>query len=228
MCIIFWSQLIPSTVIHIPLSLFQLLFPCLLSHFQTPLHPTLQELLSQLHHYSATVKHGALSGLRELLTSHPALVEQHLSTLLSEVAAAFTDKDGSVRSAALRLLRFVAQCVSSERVGPFFPLLSAHLTCAMTHIQAGIQADAMLVLDVLLEHYPALLAHRHAHLLTNFLELISRQRLTSGAKAGEKGGVGKVGWALTVTPDRSVTAQQWRLTVLLRCVCVCVLYMKRE
>lgn len=164
------------------------------------------------------MKHGALCGLRELLTSHPALVEQHLSTLLSEVAAAFTDKDGSVRSAALRLLRFVAQCVPSERVGPFFPLLSAHLTCAMTHIQAGIQADAMLVLDVLLEHYPALLAHRHAHLLTNFLELISRQRLGSGAKGSEKAAAGKAGWVLTVTPDRKVTGQQWRLTVLLRCV----------
>ncbi|XP_076137285.1 testis-expressed protein 10 homolog [Alosa pseudoharengus] len=176
----------------------------------------IKELLSQLHHYSASVKQGALCGLRELLTSHPALVEQHLSALLSEVAAAFTDKDGSVRSAALRLLRFVAQCVPSERVGPFFPLLSAHLTCAMTHIQASIQADAMLVLDVLLEHYPALLAHRHAHLLTNFLELISRQRLSGGAKANEKAGAGKAGWALSVTPDRGVTAQQWRLTVLLR------------
>ncbi|XP_031432537.1 testis-expressed protein 10 homolog isoform X2 [Clupea harengus] len=176
----------------------------------------IKDLLSQLHHYSASVKHGALCGLRELLTSHPALVEQHLSTLLSEVAAAFTDKDGSVRSAALRLLRFVAQCVPSERVGPFFPLLSAHLTCAMTHIQAGIQADAMLVLDVLLEHYPALLAHRHAHLLTNFLELISRQRLGSGAKGSEKAAAGKAGWVLTVTPDRKVTGQQWRLTVLLR------------
>lgn len=179
-----------------------------------------QDLLSQLHHYSATVKQGALCGLRELLTSHPALVEQHLSTLLSEVAAAFTDKDGSVRSAALRLLRFVAQCVPSERVAPFFPLLSAHLTCAMTHIQVAIQADAMLVLDVLLEHYPTLLAHRHTHLLTNFLELISRQRHGGGgAKSGDnKVGAGRAGWTLSVTPDRNVTAQQWRLTVLLRCV----------
>uniref|UniRef100_A0AAY4DRT0 Pre-rRNA-processing protein Ipi1 N-terminal domain-containing protein n=1 Tax=Denticeps clupeoides TaxID=299321 RepID=A0AAY4DRT0_9TELE len=175
----------------------------------------IKDLLSQLHHYNATVKQGALFGLRELLASHTPLVHQHLSTILSEVAAAFTDKDGVVRRAALRLLRFVAQCVPGEHVAPFFPLLSAHLTCAMTHISSGIQADALLVLDVLLEHYPALLAHRHAHLLTNFLELISQQKLGGGAKAQAKPGAGKT-WALSITPERRTTAQQWRLTVLLR------------
>uniref|UniRef100_A0A8B9K4Z4 Testis expressed 10 n=1 Tax=Astyanax mexicanus TaxID=7994 RepID=A0A8B9K4Z4_ASTMX len=172
----------------------------------------IKDLLSQLHHYNSNVKQGALVGLRELLSAHPSLVEQHASVVLTEVAALFTDKDGTVRTAAVRLLRFMAQCIPAERVAPFFPLLSAHLTCAMTHISQGIQEDALRVLDVLLEHYPTLLSQRHTKLLTNFLELISQRRL--GKTAGDR--TVKGSYALSITTNRSLTAQQWRLTVLLR------------
>ncbi|XP_076869271.1 testis-expressed protein 10 homolog [Brachyhypopomus gauderio] len=178
---------------------------------------TIKDLLSQLHHYNSTVKQDALLGLRDLLGTHPSLVEQHASAVLSEVAALFTDRDGAVRGAATRLLRFLAQCVPAEHVAPFFPLLSAHLTCAMTHIAAGIQEDSLRVLDVLLEHYPALLSQRHTVLLANFLELISQRRMggVRGGAGGDKG-PGKTSYALSVSTSRSVTAQQWRLTVLLR------------
>ncbi|XP_033496394.1 testis-expressed protein 10 homolog [Epinephelus lanceolatus] len=175
----------------------------------------INDLLSQLHHYNANVKNSALLGLRELLSLNPSLLEQHLSRLLSEVAAVFTDKDGNVRMAATRVLRFIAQSVPAERVAPFFPLLSAHLSCAMSHIEAGIQEDAMKVLDVLLEHYPALLAARPAVLLTDFLELISHRQTSGGAKKKAQDAKGRT-WALSVNPSRAVTSQQWRLSVLLR------------
>uniref|UniRef100_A0A671UG91 Testis expressed 10 n=1 Tax=Sparus aurata TaxID=8175 RepID=A0A671UG91_SPAAU len=174
----------------------------------------INDLLSQLHHYNANVKHSALSGLRELLPLNPSLLEQHLSRLLSEVAAVFTDKDGNVRVAATRVLKFIAQSVPAERVAPFFALLSAHLSCAMTHIETGIQEDAMKILDVLLEHYPSLLAARPAVLLTNFLELISHRQNSGGAKKAQDA-KGRT-WALSVNPSRVVTSQQWRLSVLLR------------
>ncbi|XP_051574912.1 testis-expressed protein 10 homolog [Myxocyprinus asiaticus] len=179
---------------------------------------SIKDLMSQLHHYNSNVKQGALVGLRELLSAHPTLVEQHASAVLSEVAALFTDKDSTVRAAAVRLLRFISQCIPVERVAPFFPLLSAHLTCAMTHISEAIQEDALRVLDVLLEHYPGLMSQRHTVLLANFLELISQRRM--GRKTGmgqDKSGKG--GFALTISTNRSVTAQQWRLTVLLRLGC---------
>ncbi|XP_037310968.2 testis-expressed protein 10 homolog [Pungitius pungitius] len=174
----------------------------------------INELLSQLHHHNANVKHSALVGLRELLSVHPSLLEQHLSRLLSEVAAVFTDKDGNVRVASIRVLRFIAQSVPAERVSPFYPVLSAHLSCAMTHIEASIQGDAMKVLDVLLEHYPALLAARPAVLLTNFLELISHKQNGGNAKKSQDS-KGRT-WALSVNLSRAVTSQQWRLSVLLR------------
>lgn len=102
----------------------------------------------------------------------------------------------------------------AERVAPFFPLLSAHLCCAMTHIELSIQEDAMKVLDVLLEYYPALLAARPAVLLTNFLELISHRQSNGGTKK-EQEAKGRT-WALSVNPNRTLTSQQWRLSVLLR------------
>ncbi|CAL8256988.1 unnamed protein product [Boreogadus saida] len=178
----------------------------------------INDLLSQLHHYSGNVKLSSLTGLRELLMKNPSLLEQHLSRLLSEVAAVFTDKDANVRIAATKLLRFLAQCVSAERAAPFFPLLSAHLSCAMTHIEGGIQEDALKVLDVLLEHYPALLASRPSVLLTNFLELISHRRSGGSSSGGSKKPQDTMGsrWALTVNPSKAMTGQQWRLTVLLR------------
>nr|XP_046255818.1 testis-expressed protein 10 homolog [Scatophagus argus]XP_046255819.1 testis-expressed protein 10 homolog [Scatophagus argus]XP_046255820.1 testis-expressed protein 10 homolog [Scatophagus argus] len=175
----------------------------------------INDLLSQLHHYNANVKHGALLGLRELLSLSPSLLEQHLSRLLSEVAAVFTDKDGSVRVAATRVLKFIAQSVPAERVVPFFPLLSAHLSCAMTHIDLGIQEDAMKVLDVLLEYYPALLAARPEVLFTNFLELISHRQSSSGGAKKAQDVKGRT-WSLSVNPNRAATSQQWRLSVLLR------------
>lgn len=80
----------------------------------TVFFPDLQELLSQLHHYSANVKHSALLGLKELLSLSPSLLEQHLSRLLSEVAAVLTDKDGNVRVAATRVLRSVKHHVGKN------------------------------------------------------------------------------------------------------------------
>lgn len=179
---------------------------------------SIKDLLSQLHHYSSSVKQGALVGLRELLSAHPSLLEQHASVVLAEVAALFTDKDGAVRAAGSRLLRLVAQCMPAERVAPFFPLLGAHLSCAMTHVSTGIQEDALRVLDVLLEHYPALLAQRHTVLLSNFLELISQRRISGTVDRGRASGdrAEKGSYALSINTSRSVTAQQWRLTVLLR------------
>ncbi|KAJ3597830.1 hypothetical protein NHX12_001347 [Muraenolepis orangiensis] len=176
----------------------------------------INDLVSQLHHYNGNVKQSALNGLRELLVKNPTLLEQHLSRLVSEVAAVFTDKDANVRMAATRLLRFLAQCVPAERAAPFFPLLSAHLSCAMTHIETGIQEDALKVLDVMLEHYPALLASRPSVLLTNFLELISHRRSSSTGGSKKPLDTKERSWALSVNPNKAVTGQQWRLTVLFR------------
>ncbi|XP_069769689.1 testis-expressed protein 10 homolog isoform X2 [Narcine bancroftii] len=171
-----------------------------------------KDLLTQLHHYSPGIKQSALNGLKDLVSQHPSVIGSHLSNILRELTATFTDKDPTVRSAAIQLLHFLAPKVSIDQMAPFFPLVSAHLSSAMTHILEGIQEDALKLLDILLEHYPELLTDCCNILLKNFLELISHQRLSKELKTGEK----MPSWMLSVNPNRRITSQLWRLKVLNR------------
>ncbi|KAG2465278.1 ERP44 protein, partial [Polypterus senegalus] len=168
----------------------------------------IKDLLSQMHHCSAGVKQSALVGLKELLTQHSSVLQTHLSSILSEVTAVFTDKDPPVRSAAIRLLQSLAVRIPPKHIAPFFPLVSAHLSSAMTHITEGIQEDALNVLDILLEHYPELLTNCSSVLLKNFVELISHQRYSKTLKTP--------GWILSVNPDRKYSSQKWHLSILTR------------
>jgi len=84
----------------------------------------------------------------------------------------------------------------------------------MSHIETSIQEDSIKILDVLLEHYPALLAARPAVLLTHFLELISHRQTSGKAKKAQDAKTQT--WALSINPNMAVTNQQWRLSVLTR------------
>uniref|UniRef100_A0A8C5KXQ8 Testis-expressed protein 10 n=1 Tax=Jaculus jaculus TaxID=51337 RepID=A0A8C5KXQ8_JACJA len=172
----------------------------------------IKDLLSQMHHYNAGVKQSALLGLKDLLSQYPFIIDAHLSNILSEVTAVFTDKDANVRLAAVQLLQFLAPKIRAEQISPFFPLVSAHLSSAMTHITEGIQEDSLKVLDTLLEHYPALITGRSSILLKNFVELISHQQLSKGLINRDR----SQSWILSVNPNRRLTSQQWRLKVLVR------------
>ncbi|XP_073534459.1 testis-expressed protein 10 [Phyllobates terribilis] len=173
---------------------------------------TITDILSQMHHYNAGIKHDALVGLREILSTHPSVIDTHISVIMSEVAAVFTDKDPMVRSAAISVLEHLAPMVSQEKLTPFFPLVSAHLSTAMTHIMIGIQEDSLKILDILLEAYPDLLIDRSNMLVNNFLELISHQKRSKELKNSEKPSV----WTLSVNPNRKITSQKWRINVLSR------------
>ncbi|KAH0503822.1 Testis-expressed sequence 10 protein [Microtus ochrogaster] len=172
----------------------------------------IKDLLSQMHHYNPGVKQGALLGLKDLLSQYPFIIDAHLSNIVSEVTAVFTDRDANVRLAAVQLLQFLAPKIRTEHISPFFPLVSAHLSSAMTHITEGIQEDSLKVLDILLEHYPALITGRSSILLKNFVELISHQQLSKGLVNRDR----SQSWILSVNPNRRVTSQQWRLKVLVR------------
>uniref|UniRef100_A0A8C5QFS9 Testis expressed 10 n=1 Tax=Leptobrachium leishanense TaxID=445787 RepID=A0A8C5QFS9_9ANUR len=167
------------------------------------------DLLSQMHHYNAGVKHSALVGLQELLSLHPSLIDTHISNIIAEVAAVFTDKEPTVRMAAVSLLKYLTPLIPQDKVAPFFPLVSAHLSSAMTHIFVGIQEDSLKILDVLLDEYPDLLIDRSSMLLNNFLELISHQKCSKEV-GGEKQSI----WTLSINPNRKITSQKWRLNVL--------------
>ena len=73
---------------------------------------TLGELVGQLKHYSADVRHDAVRGLLELVTRHPEVLAPRAAELLDAALPALTDGDRAVRAATLALLR-AATCPRS-------------------------------------------------------------------------------------------------------------------
>lgn len=164
---------------------------------------SLQELLTQCQHYSISVRHDALMGLRELLTSYPDLIKSHLAVVLERAASMFIDKDAVVRQAVFRLLKTVLPLISERQITSFFPIISAHLCCCMTHIYDDIQADSLQILDLLLDNFPELVISNSSQLLPNFIEQISCSKSSGDKKR-----------SLTVNPNRKSSSQKWRTSVL--------------
>ena len=61
---------------------------------------TLGELVGQLKHYSADVRHDAVRGLLELVTRHPEVLAPRAAELLDAALPALTDGDRAVRAVA--------------------------------------------------------------------------------------------------------------------------------
>ncbi|XP_041366023.1 testis-expressed protein 10 homolog [Gigantopelta aegis] len=172
----------------------------------------LKDLLSQCQHYNSSVRHEAVSGLKELVTLHPHLIPLHLSAILEKTSQLFTDKDLVVRQAVIRVLKVIFSSVSSNQIAPFFPLLSAHLCCAMTHIYEDIQRDSLNVFDLLLETYPDLVTNNSTQILPNFIAQISRDHGTGQSKS--PGNRKDFGRSLAITPNSRMSVHRWRSGVL--------------
>ena len=167
----------------------------------------LQEVLSHLQHYNAGMKHDALQGLKELITTDPSILQSHLPVILERLSELFVDKDNVVRSAVLKILKNVFHKISLSQLRPFFPVISAHICCAMTHIQDDIQLDSLPLLDLCLELYPSLVISSTSQLLPNFIEQISHQSQSgNGSKAKER--------TLLVNPNSKLSSKKWRIKVL--------------
>ena len=109
-------------------------------------------------HFNITIKQDGVNGMRELLVKFPDLMEPNLSTLFGKLSELVSVGDAGVRKCSLRLLDHILQSLATEKISPFFPLLNAQLMCLMNHIALDIQKDSHLLLDILLNHVPALVA----------------------------------------------------------------------
>ncbi|XP_052246793.1 testis-expressed protein 10 homolog isoform X1 [Dreissena polymorpha] len=163
------------------------------------------ELFSHCRHYSPSVRHEAVTGLKELLSENPQLIDGHLPDIIEKSAEMFSDKDSTVRRGAVKhLLKLVFPVISEKQIAPFFPLVSAHLCCAMTHINDDIKMDSLAVLDLLLDHFPKLMVTKSSQVLTNFIEQISRQQGQGQSRS------------LTINPSSGTSSMKWRLLVMSR------------
>ncbi len=57
-------------------------------------------------------------------------------------------QDAAVRQSVQRLYKQIMPHVTGDMIGPLFPVLSAHLCCAMTHIHDDIQLDSLSLLGM--------------------------------------------------------------------------------
>lgn len=170
--------------------------------------------MTQCQHYNITVRHDALTGLRELVSTHPHVLKSNLAAVLEKICALFVDKDAVVRQAVIKLLRVMLPRVQEKHISSFFPVISAHLCCCMTHIYDDIQADSLQFLDVLLEFYPKLVVANSNQILPNFIEQISRVKSTDASSKTVTASTSAR--SLSVNPNSKTSSQRWRARVLER------------
>jgi len=114
---------------------------------------TMGELLSQLKHYSGDVRHDALQGMHELLSRLPS--PPNAAEMLDGVLPLFVDVSANVRKAALGVLRLVLPPIAQAgAISPHEPLLRLHLQSALAHPKPSIRADALPLLQLLLQVMP--------------------------------------------------------------------------
>ncbi|KAF7320428.1 Ipi1-N domain-containing protein [Mycena kentingensis (nom. inval.)] len=114
----------------------------------------LNDLILHLKHYNAPTRRDAISGLRELLDSHPQLLDASLPTLITAAARAIGDEDASVRKALLDFFIWLFPRIPPDDLIPHSTTLLLFTTSAQTHIFPEIRVDAIRFLNVYLDHIP--------------------------------------------------------------------------
>ncbi|XP_075155020.1 testis-expressed protein 10 [Haematobia irritans] len=165
-----------------------------------------KECVAKLKHHGSSVRIEALRNLRDAIAINHVGLLANLSDLIQGISAVCLDQEREPRRESFKTLSALLGYLPHESVAPFFHIVSSYLRCAMTHIQPNIQEDSLLLLDVLLQHIPTLVATHSTKILQNFLEMISRVR-AEGDKAGRM---------LTVNMGQKQTSIKWRSKVLLR------------
>ncbi|KAG0723334.1 Testis-expressed protein 10 [Chionoecetes opilio] len=145
-----------------------------------------KDLLTCLGHTNTYVRQDGLNGLLELVKNNETeeLIPK-LSQIISGVASCMFDIDVLIRSATIKFIEALLVKVGIH-VEPYFSVLATHLSCAMVHLNTGVQADSLRLVNLFVKHTPALLA-RHANtLISNFVNLISRKASGSHTVPGKK------------------------------------------
>jgi hypothetical protein len=172
--------------------------PLLLS-VSTPLPPPPpalppQELVSQLAHHNTATRRDALTGLQQLVISHPAEARRHTALLLEALAPRLSDGEASVRTTLLTTLRCaVLPALGPASLSPFMPLLLAHVSAALTNLSADVRFDALAVLEAVTEAAPQLMAAQLGVGLAHYTGLLSRANRGKSIKSQALSG-GCCGW----------------------------------
>ncbi|KAJ1673396.1 rRNA processing protein, partial [Spiromyces aspiralis] len=146
---------------------------------------TLDELLVQLKHYSATVRKDAVAGIRDLLNLHPHLLHLQLGSIVNASIRLVTDNDPSVRKDFLRFYEYILERVAETDLTPFVSMIVAFTCAGLTHILDDIRGDALRFLDQLVASFPRLLSGYSDTIMPNFFSLLATS--TEATQAGGSG-----------------------------------------
>ncbi|XP_068633857.1 testis-expressed protein 10 [Battus philenor] len=164
-----------------------------------------KELISRLSHFNTNARMEALAGLKELITTHSNCIEENLGQFIHGVTPLVLNIEKTVRRESIKVVHLVLTNVVSEKLDPFFDVLSTYLRSALTHIDNRIQEDSLLFLDVLLLCTPRLIALDFHKIIPNFLDMISKVKIDSKQER-----------TLTVNLSRQITTVKWRIKVFHR------------
>ncbi|KAK5983679.1 hypothetical protein GCK32_016500 [Trichostrongylus colubriformis] len=115
-------------------------------------------------------------GTKQLLTSRPDLIENHLRTLIPAVARLITDcGDDSSLGGQLRSLLRVICSVPPQAMSAHFTLFVAHLLHALTHNELRVRNFALSIIRLLLTSFPKLCSSS-ADLFTAFVKFLGSSR----------------------------------------------------
>jgi len=180
----------------------------------------LRELLSKLGHFSQSVRFDSLEGLRELIVGPQggSLVVEHLALLVGRLAPLTSDREGRVRRAAFAILQAVLSQVEEDKLEPLFPILTAHVSCCLTHIDPAIQQDGLSLIDSLVSAAPTFIASNYIKILPDCLEQISARRsgVGTGCSGASKPSSTVAAVGVSAQLSERMTSLQWRVQVLTR------------
>jgi len=174
---------------------------------------TLKDVLGKISHFSNAVRTDGLEGLKELLTGPSAgtLVSSNLSSILGALMPVVQDRERKMRKLATACISEVMGHTPASSLAPLHSLLSAHLCCALTHIDPRIQQDALNTLDCLLKQAPSFIKDTAALLLPNCLDQISAKKQVQGSTEKKSSGP-----HVAANLSETMSSLQWRLNVLSR------------
>nr|CAB3266904.1 testis-expressed sequence 10 protein-like [Phallusia mammillata] len=164
---------------------------------------SLSDLLTEINHPSPTVRLQALRGIKEILDIDAKCIEH--AKMFEKVLKILLDDESTVRKQSLVVLGLLFLTMTESQMRPHFSFVLSHIFCAISHINKHIQKDSLQMIDLCLDHFPALISYEDCcRIIENFIEMISIKQGESGKRS------------LTMNTSKKETDILWRVRVLAR------------
>ena len=123
-------------------------------------------------HYNDNTRQDATESLKNFFMQYPLSLHQKLNIFIPKLLSRSVDVHFNVRKHFVSCLEYVFKNVRSNEIQPFFPVIMAHLNCAMTHINEDIQADSLKFLGLCLDLFPNHFLENCEKVFHNFLDIV--------------------------------------------------------